>query len=40
MHPDLFITLAFLSLAVAFALAGSAVAFHTWRRERNKERGT
>jgi hypothetical protein len=33
-HPDLFITIAFVSLVVAFALAGLVVALHERRRER------
>jgi hypothetical protein len=32
--PDLFITIAFVSLVVAFALAGFAFALHERRRER------
>jgi hypothetical protein len=37
MHPDLFITIAFVSLVVAFALAGLVVALHERRRERAAE---
>jgi hypothetical protein len=33
MHPDLFITIAFVSLVAAFALAGLAIALHERRRE-------
>jgi hypothetical protein len=32
MHPDLFITIAFVSMAVAFALAALALALHEGRR--------
>jgi hypothetical protein len=35
-HPDLFITIAFVSLVVTLALVGLAIALH----ERRRERGT